>query len=96
MEYRIDGGNWKKMKRVTDEADPTFTGLVREWDVADVALKGRRPNSTPAMCTHLWKGQLDHKIAPGEHLVEVRATDMFGRTYKETHRYKVAKVEVSE
>lgn len=96
VEYRIDGGNWKKMKRVTDEADPTFTGLVREWDVTDVALKGRRPNSTPAMCTHLWKGQLDHKIAPGEHLVEVRATDMFGRTYKETHRYKVAKVEVSE
>lgn len=93
VEYRINGGKWKKMSYVTDEADPAFLSLLQEWDRAEVPMKGRRSNSTPAMCTHLWKALLDNKLEPGEHEVEIRVTDMFGRTYKETHSYRTMKVD---
>lgn len=89
VEFRTDGGEWKKMKRVTDEADPTFMNLVYEWDRAGAALKGRRPASVPTLCTHLWKSELDNRLAPGTHTIEVRATDMFGRTHTETHTYRI-------
>ena len=88
VEFRIDGGEWKKMKRVTDEADPTFMNLLYEWDRADNAMKGRRSNSVPTMCTHLWKATLDNTLEPGTHDIEVRATDMFGNTYTASGSYR--------
>lgn len=88
VEFRTDGGEWKKMKRVTDEADPTFMNLLYEWDRADNAMKGRRSNSVPTMCTHLWKATLDNTLEPGTHDIEVRATDMFGNTYTASGSYR--------
>lgn len=93
VEYKINDGKWKKMSYVKDEADPTFVSLVQEWDRTDVPMNGRRPNSVPTMCTHLWKAVLDNKLEPGEHKVEIRATDMFGRKYRETYFYRTASVE---
>lgn len=90
VEYRIDGGKWEAMKYIINEADPTFLSLVQEWDRADVPMKGKRSPSVPNMCTHLWKASLNHKLEPGEHKVEIRATDMFGRTHTCTHTYITA------
>lgn len=92
VEYRIDGGKWKKMNRVTDEVDPTYMNLVYEWDRTDTPMKGKRPNSVPTMCTHLWKAVLDHKLEPGDHTVDIRATDMFGKIYKSSHVYTVSEI----
>ena len=84
---------WKKMKRVTDEADPTFLKRLYEWDSADTAMKGRRPNSVPTMCTHLWKATLDNTLEPGTHSIEVRATDMFGNIHTASGSYRTEKPE---
>ena len=92
VEFRIDNGPWKKMGRVTDELDPTFMNLVYEWDRLDFAQKGRRPSHTPGPSTHLWKANLDTSLEPGEHVIDVRATDMFGRTYTAQHKYRTAEV----
>lgn len=87
VEFRIDGGEWKRMTRV-EEWDPTFLNRVYEWDRLDHAQQGRRPNSTPTLCTHLWRANLDATLAPGEHKVEVKVKDMFGRMHRDTYTYR--------
>jgi len=73
VEYRVDGGQWKPMRRV-ERADPRL--LVE--NVADdlaTSLRGfdRSPEAVPA--THLWRGALPTDLSAGEHRVEVRAFD---------------------
>ncbi|AKC87755.1 calcineurin-like phosphoesterase C-terminal domain-containing protein [Pseudoxanthomonas suwonensis] len=74
VEYRIDGGQWKPMRRV-ERADPR---LLVENVADDLApsLRGfdRSPEAVPS--THLWRGALATDLVAGEHRVEVRA---FGR-----------------
>lgn len=73
VEYRIDGGAWKPMRRV-ERADPR---LLVENVADDLAqeLRGydRSPEATPS--THLWRGALDTTLGAGSHRVEVRAFD---------------------
>lgn len=71
VEFRVDGGNWQPMKRVT-APDPA---LLLE-NVADDLAEGlrshdRSPEAQPS--PHLWRGALPTKLAVGEHQVEVRA-----------------------
>ena len=86
-EFRIDNGEWKKMTRTTEEAAPSFLAILAEWDNADYAMKGKRPNSIPTYCTHLWKGILNNSLEPGKHLIEIRITDMYGRTHTAESSY---------
>ncbi len=79
VEYRIDGGEWKKM-RLTDEPDPTYMNLKYEWDRIDYAQEGYRQRSATVNTNHLWKGRLDETLAPGEHAIEIRTTNMFGHS----------------
>lgn len=73
VEYRIDEGEWKPMKRV-EQPDPR---LVAE-NVADEltpSLRGfdRAPEADPS--THLWRGTLPTDLTLGEHRIQVRAFD---------------------
>ncbi|WP_129714342.1 calcineurin-like phosphoesterase family protein [Pedobacter sp. SYP-B3415] len=85
--YRIDGGGWKKMKYVL-ENDPGFLATLHKWDHTESLLTGRRPG-VAAECKHLWRAAIPANLAAGEHTVEVKATDMFGKTYSRSHTYKV-------
>ena len=71
VEFRIDGGPWKPMRRVL-QPDP---GLLVENALDDLApaLRGidRSPEASPS--AHLWRGALATDLGPGEHAVEVRA-----------------------
>lgn len=40
-----------------------------------------RPLPRPRNCHHLWRGTLPADLAPGHHVIEIEATDMFGRTF---------------
>lgn len=73
VEYRIDGGEWKPMKRVV-QPDPNLLAENARDDAADT-LRGfdRAPEATPS--THLWRGGLPTTLATGEHTIEVRAFD---------------------
>jgi len=88
VEYRIDGGKWAKMKKVIDEPDPYFLYQCYQWDTADSAQIGRRSSQAASLCTHLWKTTLDNKLEPGEHIVDIRVKDQFGRTYKDQFVYR--------
>lgn len=87
VECRIDDGPWKKM-RYSEEADPYYLVQNTMWDEADTLFKGRRPTES-ADCKHLWKAPLPCNIGVGTHQIEVRATDMWGRTFTQRSSYRI-------
>lgn len=89
VEYRIDGGEWKKMKKVED-IDPAFYAAVQKFDLTDTLLTGRKP-SHPMKSSHLWNAKLPFNIGLGEHSVEVRVQDMFGREHLQKQVYRIEK-----
>lgn len=85
--FRIDNGKWKKMEQVL-ENDPNFLSILHKWDNTETLLTGKRP-SVAAECKHLWRAAVPFKLENGEHTIEVKATDMFGKTYTQSKTYKV-------
>lgn len=73
VEYRVDGGVWKPMQKVS-QPDPRLLLENARDDLAD-ALRGydRSPEAKPS--AHLWRGALPTDVGVGEHVVEVRAVD---------------------
>lgn len=91
VKFRIDGGRWKLMTKVADEPDPAFLYQCYEWDTADHVMEGRRPAKPATMCTHLWKSFLDNKLEPGEHVVDIKVIDQFGRKHSDKFLYRTEK-----
>lgn len=87
VEFRVDKGEWKPMHQVL-EIDPVFYNKVQKWDISDDLLKGRRP-SNPVPSTHLWSASLPNKLGVGEHVLEVRWTDVSGKTHTTSKTYKI-------
>jgi hypothetical protein len=73
VEYRIDAGDWRPMRKVLQPDPALLVENVRD-DLAD-ALRGydRSPEATPS--THLWRGALPTDLSAGTHAIEVRFTD---------------------
>lgn len=83
--YRIDDREWKTMN-YTFDYDPSYLKKINEWDYASVLLDGKRP-SNPDKCNHLWFGRLPKNLEVGEHIVEIKAKDMFGRIFTRVSSY---------
>ena len=79
VEYRIGDEEWRTM-RYTPGIDPNYWVKLMEWDFTEELLPGRRP-SNPVASTHLWSGTIRLDLSPGEHTIEVRATDRYGNTH---------------
>lgn len=87
VEYRIDGGAWARMNYVI-APDPSFVESLYYWDTIEELVPGRRPSSA-VNSTHLWQGRIPTNLALGNHRIEVRATDMFGRVFTQESSYKL-------
>lgn len=87
VEYRIDEGEWKPMKRV-EQPDPR---LVAENIADDGAERLRGYDRSPEAdaSTHLWRGTLPTDLAPGEHRIEVRAFDRWQGEQRAQTRYRL-------
>ncbi|HUG93340.1 MAG TPA: calcineurin-like phosphoesterase family protein [Planctomycetaceae bacterium] len=72
------GGEWLPMERTLAE-DPTYR-LSWEREKA-LGNKPWRDPPDPKKSTHLWRARLPDDLPPGTHLIEVRTTDMHGRTF---------------
>jgi hypothetical protein len=70
------------------DVDPSFQAINMQYDQSPVLLDGRRP-SMPEASTHLWMVNIPTKLIAGEHTIEVKATDMFGKTYTQKSTYKI-------
>lgn len=85
--YRVDNGDWKEMQ-YQREYDPAYLHSLQEWEYAQELMPGRRPtNAVPS--THLWRGSIPTRLQPGEHRIEAKATDMFGRTFTQKGSYSI-------
>ena len=87
VEYRIDGGEWKKMSFMKT-FDPQYMLSVFKWDSAPALFNGRRP-SNPEPSNHIWSSGFGRDLTLGKHRVEVRATDMYGQTYTAAEEFEV-------
>lgn len=87
IEYRIDQGAWHKMNYV-EAVDPSYYAKLYEWDVTNELLPGRRP-SNAVSSTHLWSAPLKLDLAPGEHTIEVKATDRYGKSHFGKRVYRI-------
>src|SRR5690606_24886785 len=85
---RIGDGEWKSMKRV-EEYDPTFIAERVIWDLSDKIIPGRKPGN-PGISNHLWKFTTKNRsLEKAIHSIEVKATDMFGRSFTEKSSFRV-------
>ncbi len=89
VEYRIDNSNWQDM-RFEEGHDPSYLGLLYKWDITALLMPGRRPSNAVAS-THLWSADFPANLSVGKHNIEVRATDMFGRTFTTSKTFEVQK-----
>ncbi len=87
VEYRIGNGEWRTMRPV-QTVDPSYNLKVIEWDLTEKLLPGRRP-SNPITSPHLWSGSLQLDLPAGEHTIEVRATDRYGKTHVGKRNYTI-------
>lgn len=79
VQFRIDGKDWKNMD-YTEMADPAYQYDVLKYDNAKELIETRRP-STAVNSTHLWEAKFPNKLSAGDHTIEVKATDMYGKTH---------------
>lgn len=87
VEYRVDAGEWQPM-RYSEEFDPAYYRYVQDWDYMTHVVPVRRP-SNPEICRHLWKGRVITDLPVGEHRIEVRARDLFGRVFTQESSYRI-------
>ena len=89
IKFRINQGEWKSMYNY-EGTDPGFWLEVLEWDTTENYIPGRRP-SNPALTDHLWRAAMPGNLPAGEYIIEVEATDMFGKKHTAKHSFKVIK-----
>ena len=70
-----------------EEVDPNFAISVYQWDSTKALLQGRRP-SNPENSKHIWTAPFG-KLELGIHKVEVRGTDMYGKTSTASEVFEV-------
>lgn len=87
VEYRVDDGKWTKMVKI-DDYDPAYYRYMQDWDFDDNVKEVRRP-SNAQKSRHLWQARIPSNLPVGNHQIEVRATDMFGRTFTQTSSYQI-------
>ncbi|MEM1094617.1 MAG: calcineurin-like phosphoesterase family protein [Bacteroidota bacterium] len=104
VRYRLGADQpWMPLTK-TEAVDPYYDLLARRWEdfeAADVTalwdgdaerqlpeFPGTRlPRRMPS--THLWQTALPRGLAPGTYVVEIEATDGFGRIHRDAHTFRV-------
>jgi hypothetical protein len=90
---RIGDGDWITMEQVR-EVDPKYRrAYLLEQAVLDPDNPQWRELPKPKESSHLWKALLPANLPMRTHLIEVRATDDWGRTFTAERILRVQKSE---
>lgn len=89
VELRLgDSGEWRPMEKVAAQ-DPYYLAM-KALEEGPKPPPGRKLPA-PSKSTHIWRAKLaDAPPEAGTHLIRVRTTDMFGRTYEDGRAVRVA------
>ena len=104
VQYRIDGlTEWTTMNQVF-VFDPFFMKLVQRWkNIINLGFQEQWENDPeasktkfpgykiprPEKCTHIWQDNIGSDFPAGRYLIEVKATDRYGRTFIDYHPMRV-------
>lgn len=91
VEYRIDAGEWKPMRKVSAPDPNLLRENIRDAD-AD-ALRGYDRSPEAKVSPHLWRGTLPTDLATGAHRIEVRAFDPWRGEIKAQTGYRLQDAE---
>ena len=83
-----EGTDWIPLKK-TMENDPYYVEL-REREALN-SKDGKTQLNPPSLSNHLWKVQIPAGIETGSHLIEIEATDHYGRPHKGNRIIRVEK-----
>jgi len=103
LSYRINGSEWKPMKRVL-KVDPFYENLDKRWQrfkaikfseqwdadtTVDLPPISGSELPRPMKSSHLWEANIGTDWPAGRHLIEVQAKDRYGRTFRAYHMMRV-------
>lgn len=89
VEMRVGQREWTPLAHVR-EVDPNYQALFdREEALLQASPDAWRKLPKPRESAHLWKGTFPEVDSPGLYRIEVRATDMFGRTHEASRSIRV-------
>ena len=86
--YRINNGDWKTMD-FSPVHDPVFVNKLFNFDNSETLPLGKRSFYLPVNSTHLWSLKFPRELGVGQHTLEVRAKDQFGRYHYATKEFRV-------
>ncbi len=83
VEMKIGNGNWLPMQ-LSPRPDPTYVAAkaAQEALAGTVAIAGR-PLPEPSPSPHIWAANLPTNLPVGAHLLQVRTSDMWGKTHSD-------------
>jgi hypothetical protein len=84
---RVDNGAWQKMNYI-ETYDPSYQSELFLWDFTEELIPGKRP-SPARLSKHLWNSFVPTGLDPGEHTIEIKATDMFGNIYFDSKKFTI-------
>ncbi len=97
VEMRVDDASpWQRMTKVV-QVDPRVQAI---WDAEQAVIEEFRehpsdaplpwiPLAEPKPSAHLWRGRLPANLEVGTHVLQVRTTDMHGRTWLGKRLFRV-------
>jgi hypothetical protein len=90
VEMRVGNGNWTKLPH-TPRQDPQYLAVKAQEPAGKDTLKVLRGRKLPAthISSHIWSSTLPADLKAGAHLLEIRTTDMFGRSYSDRRVLRV-------
>lgn len=91
VEFRIDDGEWKPMRRTVAPDPRVLRENMRDAD-ADT-LRGYDRSAEATFSPHLWRGTLPTDLAVGAHRIEVRAFDAWRGEVRAQGEYRLQQVE---
>jgi len=89
VEARVDNRAWNPIRRILGW-DPSYAADFLAQD-SDPHPSARPRLPDPAICYHLWRGPIPADLAPGRHVLHVRATDPEGRVFSAESALDVVK-----
>lgn len=81
VEMRLDDGDWTAMQYAL-EKDPTLEAVAAREAAVLEKIPAFRKLANPKASTHLWKAPLPKGTAAGTRLIQIRATDINGKTHE--------------
>lgn len=87
VEYRIDQGPWKKMN-FDPSIDYAYTESIINYDSGKFNNYNNRP-SDAVKSTHNWSIRLPRYENVGQHQIEVRAFDRYGKLHTASSKFEV-------